>query len=57
VNPFIRCDMNDLARRFDETSLATVVHTYNWAADHVVDQDGWILFVLRREAEALIRSR
>ena len=35
-------------------SLAAAVSTYDWRADQVRDQDGWIAHVFRREAEGQI---
>jgi eukaryotic-like serine/threonine-protein kinase len=37
-------------------TLDAATSSYNWKATPVIDQDGWIIHVLRREAENLIRS-
>ncbi len=38
------------------TTLAAAVGGYKWTEDQVKDEDGWILVVLRREAEAMISA-
>jgi serine/threonine-protein kinase len=38
-------------------TLAAAVRAYDWRADTVRDQDGWICHVFRREAESMIRPK
>ena len=35
-------------------TLAAAVLSHDWSPDQVRDQDGWIVHILRREAERLI---